>query len=484
MLVVLKKDIRKYILLVLVLSFSGVSLSAYDLLPQDTVSGNWNAQIEHVGLVNDSIGNLKLKKDTIAKKMMVRGANGLIIIPKEDIEYFPPSFTFRDTLIVNPAYLPVVFSGEVLPENLDLRLADKKIDKRKFRLIDEEDTFAPTLKTAEELNHLRNMYSVTNPDKVKYKMRDLRAQKEARKQEETIIANRNVFQDLIRAEAAPTLSRPEVDKVVPKSIYWQKHGEHKLQVSQNHISDNWHKGGNSNFAVKNEHIFTLNYAKDKVKFDNALEWRLNFMKTPADTERSISITEDLVRLKSVYGYKAFNKWYYASSLLAETQLFNSYPISSNAKRTALLSPLKIELGIGMTYSLDKSFKSDKYKKIKYSLDLAPLSGKLVYLNDNSVSKKEGVEEGKTTKIDYGSKVESSFSFSFSRYTTWTSRFKYFTNYEYAEGELENKLDLALNRFFSTTLYLYLRYDDRQPKDRDFGHVQVYEMVSFGLNYKW
>lgn len=475
---------HKYILIVLAVLFSGVGASAYTQVFQDSVQSHVLQSVKDSSHAHDSLHiTARQKKDTVVKRM-VRGSNGLIVMPQEEIQYFSLDVTFRDTIIINPAYLPVVFSGELIPEDLDLRTKSKRSDKKSFELINDDETFAPLLKTAEDLKNLRNMYAVVHPDKVKYKMRDLRAQREVRKEEEKIIASRNVFQDLIKAEAVSSLSKPEVEKVVPKRIYWLKNGEHKLQVSQNHITDNWYKGGNSNFAVKNEHLFTLNYAKDKVKFDNTLEWRLSFQKTPADTLRSITITEDLVRLKSVFGYKAFNKWYYSSSLLTETQLFNSYPINSDERRTALFAPLKVELGIGMTYSLEKSFESDKYKKVRYSIDLAPLSGKMVYVGDDKVSKREGVEDGKTTKLDYGSKVESSLTFSFNRYTTWTSRFKYFTNYEYVEGEFENKLDLALNRYLSTTLYLYLRYDDRGTKDSTFGHIQMYEMVSFGLNYKW
>ncbi len=62
--------------------------------------------------------------------------------------------------------------------------------------------------------------------------------------------------------------------------------------------------------------------------------------------------------------------------------------------------------------------------------------------------------------------------------------KYFTNYSKVEAELENTLNMSLSRFFSTRLYLHLRYDDGVPKDTDYGYLQVSEVVSFGLNFKW
>jgi hypothetical protein len=51
-------------------------------------------------------------------------------------------------------------------------------------------------------------------------------------------------------------------------------------------------------------------------------------------------------------------------------------------------------------------------------------------------------------------------------------------------EFENSLNIMLSQYLSTTLYLYMRYDDGVPKDSKYGYLQINELVSFGLNYKW
>ena len=62
--------------------------------------------------------------------------------------------------------------------------------------------------------------------------------------------------------------------------------------------------------------------------------------------------------------------------------------------------------------------------------------------------------------------------------------RYFTSYHKVEGELENTLNMALTNAFSTRLFVHLRFDDSVPADPKFKYLQVTELLSFGLNYKW
>ena len=98
--------------------------------------------------------------------------------------------------------------------------------------------------------------------------------------------------------------------------------------------------------------------------------------------------------------------------------------------------------------------------------------------------KYGLEEGKSSIFDKGSTLVSNLTYDFSKYISWTSRFKYFTNYSKVEAELENTLNMSLSQFFSTRIYLHLRFDDSVPSHEDFKYLQINEVISFGLNYKW
>lgn len=414
-----------------------------------------------------------------------RGSNGLIIMPESNWTPFDPNISFLDTMFFEPAFLPVIFDGKILPA--DLSFTSEKLESKKlapdFHLISPDSTFAFHLERQRQLNELRRDYYESNPELIKYNA--LLFQKN-----EIIdppkIAKKNVFQELITAEGPSSITPPtELEKYVPKIRYWTRTGEHSLQLAQNHISKNWRGGGNSSFFIRNYHKITLNYKKDKITFNNTIEWQLNLQQTPADTVHDVSVNEDMLRIENTLGYKAFDKWSYSAKLETKSTLFNKFPINSRDKTTAFASPLYLNFGIGMNYTLEKTFENKKNKKVKFTQNIAPISVNLIYVGDEDVDEtKFGVEKDKTSKFELGSLINADLTFNFNRYMTWTSRFRYYTNYHRSEAEFENKFDMALNRFLSTQMYLYLRFDDTGAKEGNWGYLQRNELISFGLNYKW
>ena len=152
-----------------------------------------------------------------------------------------------------------------------------------------------------------------------------------------------------------------------------------------------------------------------------------------------------------------------------------------------MSPFFVNLGVfGMRYELDKKFK-DKYKRLKISADVSLLSVKYTYVNSDEVSPiRYGIPEGENFLLDLGSTVNTTINFNINRSTTLKSRLKYFTRYDKVEVESENEINFSINRYFSTRIYLYLRYDDGDniPSDPKLGYLQINELLSFGFNYKW
>jgi len=417
-----------------------------------------------------------------------RGANGLIILPPSDWDPFPYNVKFRDTVIYNPAFLPVVFDGKVLPSDLDFMPKDSKKKKNEFHLIPREETLAPLIKKARDVENLRRDY-YTNINNISYVKYSVSALKKIPKLDFKDVTKRNIFHDLIVAEEPIKIPPIDLKKSDPKYIYWIKNGEHSLHIIQNYMTDNWYKGGNKNLSLRNYHKLLLNYAKDKITFNNTLEWKFSLQQTPADTVNAMNITEDLIRIENVFGYQAFNKWSYSVRLETKTQLFNSYPVNGDKKNTAFLSPLVMNVGIGMNYSTEKKYESDSKKIFKLALALSPFSLNYTYVRDDEVvpTKFGGIKEGDNSRLEIGSLINADLSFSLNRYMSITSRFKYFTNYERAEMEFENKFDMLLNRFLSTSVYLYLRFDDSvslDKKEKNIGYFQLNELISFGLNYKW
>jgi len=282
------------------------------------------------------------------------------------------------------------------------------------------------------------------------------------------------------------VAKPE--RLNAKRRYWTYNGNHKIQLSQNYLSNNWYKGGVKNFNLLNRHDISFNYTKKKFQFNNFAEWKLYLFTNPNDTLRYGSIGEDLIRTYSNFGLQAFKNWYYSSNIEIKTELFKNYKENSIQPITALFSPIYINIGfLGMRYQIEKSFPKVRGKKINFNADISPLSVKYIaVLNKDIDPKRFGIEEGSRHLTHLGSTINTRLVYFFNKYVNFSSRFYYFTNYETITAESENTLNMPINRYFSTSLYLFIRYDDNKniKSDQTFGFFQINEMISFGFNYSW
>lgn len=391
--------------------------------------------------------------------------------------------TFRDTLFYNPLFLPVIFNGEMLPPNLNFY--NYTDDSVSGQLINRAETFAPKLRRVEFIRAVRRNFYINYPDRVKYSAIDFDSNPPPITGED-ILEGFNPFKEPISSQTSFSLEIPTIEGAEIKRKYWVLSGANSLQFSQNYFSDNWHKGGVSNLNINSLQKINLNYRKDKVRFNNTLEWQLSVFNAPEDTLRRYSIGQDLIRYFADFGVDAFIKrWSYSANLEARTQFFNSCKPNTTELLSSFLSPLYVNTGIGFKYELDEKSKEIRHRRIRMKLHLAPLSVNFKYVaNDKVDVARFGIEENKKTSIDLGSTVINELTYDFNRYITWTSRLKFFTSYRNIESEFENTLDMAITNAFSTRLYLHLRYDDSVPEDPRFKHLQVNEMLSFGLNYKW
>ncbi|MDR1527452.1 MAG: DUF3078 domain-containing protein [Dysgonamonadaceae bacterium] len=391
----------------------------------------------------------------------------------------------------NPYFLPPVFDGSFpnetlvqipLPEDRD---AKKSIFAPEWTIpvsiFTPQQAFIEHLRKEAYRNFLRNHIA-----SIKYVWSDFSGEVE---RVEPI--QPSVIQNAFTVEA--DYNKKNIDhstRFVPKRKYWIMKWSSLLQFSQNYISKNWYNGGVGNQNLISVQKFTFNYSKNKMQFNNLIEWKLSFYTNPNDTLRSFRIGEDLVRTYSDLGLKAFkDKFFYSSNLEIKTKLFRSYKENSQVYTSSLLSPLQINMGIfGIKYQLNKTSKKDKNKKVNLAVDLSPLSIQYTWVANSDVlnQNRYGIPVDKSFLLDVGSTLNAKITVNFNKQVTFSSRAKYFTNYEKAIFESENELNLSLNRYFSTRLYLYGRFDDTPKIKRDnrLGYVQLNEVLSFGFNYTW
>lgn len=447
--------------------------------------------------IHQIIDSVLMRFDRSMLDIQERDTSGIIKIPKDNWIPFDNTLTFADTILYNPAFLPVVFDGNMLPEDLDF--LKKKGDflsdrgRREVHLIDPDSTFAPRLEEARRVTEARSAYFAENPDRVKLNAFTFN---KIQVIDDGLVQQENPLTNLIRAEDPIKISAPEVEGITLKPRHWLKEGYHSLKVSQNFMSSNWNGvGGDKNYNIENYHKFFTKYKRNKVTFENTFEWRLNMMRTPADNVRSISITDDFFRVYSTLSLESFVKnWSYTVNLEGKTPLFKSYPRNEKSRpRLDLLSPLEVNTGIGVKYNLEWKSKKDKFNTLKLSADLTPLSVQYRYVKSDTIDVALfGIEKGKKSKADIGTTLNVNLEYNFNKFTSVYSRLKYFTTY-FADSnkviaEWENRWDYNLNRYLAMSLSLYLRFDDgvkQEVKEKaTWGYFQYNERLSFGLTYKW
>jgi hypothetical protein len=415
----------------------------------------------------------------------VRNERGILQLPEN---YYNPDalrgLTFRDTLFYNPLFLPMIFNGRMLPRDISFYNPDK--DYEPGKLIDKDKTFEPRLERSDFIQKIRRNYYTDHPDRVKYSILNFESLPQVATDDEIVRETFNPFRELLRSETAYSLEAPGVELTTINRKYWVRSGEHSFQFAQNYFSDNWHKGGTNNLNFNSYHVLRANYKKDKVRFNNTLEWRLSVFNAPDDSLREYRIGNDLIRYYGDFGLDAFAKgWSYSMNMEAKSQLFNSYPTNSNQLRSALLSPLYVNAGVGLKFNLDKKSEKVLGRRVRWDLALAPISLNFKYVSNDSVDVvRFGIPENKKYNLDMGTTVTSILKYDITRYITWDSRLTYFTSYDKVEAEFENSLNMALSNAFSTRIYLNVRFDDGVPPHPDLKYLQYNQTLSFGLNYKW
>ncbi len=392
--------------------------------------------------------------------------------------------TFRDTLFYNPLFLPMIFTGKILPRSISFYSPDE--EPYQGILIPKEKTFAPNLQHADFIQDVRRSYYLAFPDRIRYSVVSFDALPSLESSDALVRETFNPFRELIKTETNFSLSAPGVEVATIARKYWVYNGEHSFQFAQNYFSNNWHKGGTNNLNFNSYQVIKANYQKDKIRFNNTFEWRLSLFNAPDDSVRSYRIGNDQIRYYGDFGLTSFVKgWSYSMNLEAKSQVFNNYNPNSTELRSALLAPLYVNAGVGLKYDLN--WKSDKvrHRNLKWELNLAPVSINYKYVGNDAVDvKRYGIPDDRKSLLDIGSTITSILKYNFTRYVSWDSRLTYFTSYEKVVSEFENSLNMSLSNAFSTRIYVNVRYDDGVPADPDFNYWQVNQTLSFGLNYKW
>ena len=289
-----------------------------------------------------------------------------------------------------------------------------------------------------------------------------------------------------------SLNRSKTSKLnvdLPEMSKWSKGAKFQVHASQNYISSNWYKGGESNMAATLYATGYFNYDNRKgLQWDNKAEWKLGLYGMASDSLRWLRVNEDLLRLNSKLGFKAFKNFYYTAECDFQTSLFNTYKSNTYIRTSGPFSPIRMSFSLGMDY---------KWKNY-VSVFVSPLSYKLVYVADMSykegvlpeenIAYQVGITDGTRQSNQLGALIRTDFDYDFNESIGMEVHFSFFGNYvgkiKGVEVGCEVIGNFKINRFLSAKVSLYPRYDSTTiPADGGKPKMQFYELISLGFNYK-
>lgn len=270
------------------------------------------------------------------------------------------------------------------------------------------------------------------------------------------------------------------DVMVKKPNFWSFTGDYYLQLMQNCVSGNWYKGGESSYSMVGSATLQAVYnTKQGFKWENKLEMKLGFQNSRSDSLHTIKTTEDLLRYTGKIGLQATKKWYYTVQLIAYTQFARGYKSNDAYVYSDFLSPLNANLSIGMDYNA-VWLKG----KLTGNIHIAPLAYNLKYVERLELATRYGLDEGKHFLHDFGSEFTADLTWQIANNLKWKTRLYGYTTYERTELEWENTFTFSFNKYISSNLFIYPRFDDGATRDSHHGYWQFKEYASLGFSYSF
>ena len=319
---------------------------------------------------------------------------------------------------------------------------------------------------------------LNRPDLVGTTETELKEAGNVRRDVEKPLKNQVKLVDKVEGPVIDTPDDVPTEILIQKPNFWTKKGDGYLQFMQNFVSNNWYKGGESNYSMVGSLTLEANYDnRNKWKWDNKLEMKLGFMHSRSDSVHKFKSNEDLIRYTGKVGLQAAKNWYYTLQMLAYTQFTRGLKANDLNTYSDFMSPFNLNLGLGMDYKV-----ATKDKKLNGTVNLSPLAVNYRYVDRLDLATSYGLDEGKHSLVDFGSQVTADVTWKINDVVSWKSRLYAFTSYKRTEIEWENTFTLRVSKYISANLFLFPRFDDSGKKDDDLGYLQFKEYSSIGFSY--
>lgn len=278
------------------------------------------------------------------------------------------------------------------------------------------------------------------------------------------------------------VSKAEIEQTEIAKRHWLHVFNSGLHFSQAFVSPNWYQGGNKYLALLINFLWDVSLNQvyhPNLMFQNRVSYKLGLNSNPSGQLHKYNISEDIFQWNMKAGVKAFKHWFYSFNLQFKTQMLVNFAEDSWARTASFLSPGDLNLGLGMTYSIE-----NKKKTLKFNASISPISYNLRTCINRKIDPVQfNIEAGRRLHNEIGSNAELTLDWKWADNIAYRSRLFLFSDYRYFLTDWENTISFNINKFLSTQVYVHLRYDtSAESIGGHWKRLQLKEILSFGFSY--
>ncbi|WP_428223518.1 DUF3078 domain-containing protein [Flavobacterium sp.] len=254
------------------------------------------------------------------------------------------------------------------------------------------------------------------------------------------------------------------------NLGWKKVGNFNFLFNQSAFNNDWRAGGTSSVAGNLNLNYDFNFKSENLIWDNKVIAAYGLTKLK---DANVQKSDDRLMFSSILGKKASGYWFYSAFLDFKTQMDSGFDGKTGAKISHFFSPAYLQVGPGMMWKKHDNFK----------FNIAPATAKMVLVHSHftELGSSFGVQQGKTTRFEFGAGLQGYYKCKLMDNITWENILNLYSNYldkpQNVDIDYQANLSMKVNKYITTNLAFQAIYDDNAV-----GAFQVREVFGLGFNY--
>lgn len=269
--------------------------------------------------------------------------------------------------------------------------------------------------------------------------------------------------------------------VTRRPNFWTFNGRLYYSMSQNYFSS---KGVPNNNTFRLETEMNANYNNQRnLTFNNNLKARLGFTSQSKDKKHKYLTSDNRVEMTNQIGLKAIKHLDYTLTLYTWTHIYPKYASNSDYVTEDFLSPVTGNLALGMKYSVNWRTKK-RANVFHFDITLSPLSYNATYCDRKALRHSKGIPGRHHAYNSFGPSATLNYAWNISQNINTRGNIYYYSNYHRVEARYSSTTDFVINKYLTSSLYLYPTFNDNRFNKGKRELFTVQETLSMGLTIKF